>query len=56
MMSHGHKQVRGNTHSYDVVRTIEKFASNPSLGKLYNMGSGRENSISIVEVIDRIAA
>jgi hypothetical protein len=58
MMSHGHQQVRevrGNTHSYDVVRAIEEFASKPCFGKVYNIGSGSENSISIVEHANFIA-
>jgi hypothetical protein len=56
MMSHAHKPIRGNFHSYDVVRTIEEFASNPCFGNIYNLSSDRANSISIVEVIDHIDA
>jgi CDP-paratose 2-epimerase len=48
------KQVRDNIHSYDVVRAIEEFAANPRPGEVYNMGGGRENSISMLEAIDRI--
>src|SRR5467141_3434655 len=48
------KQVRDNIHSYDVVRAIEEFAANPRPGEVYNMGGGRENSISILEAIMRI--
>ena len=48
------KQVRDNIHSYDVVRAIEEFALNPRPGEVYNMGGGRENSISVLEAIDRI--
>ncbi len=48
------KQVRDNIHSYDVVRAIEEFAANPRPGEVYNMGGGRENSISILEAITRI--
>jgi CDP-paratose 2-epimerase len=48
------KQVRDNIHSYDVVRAIEEFALNPRPGEVYNMGGGRENSISMLEAIDRI--
>ena len=47
------KQVRDNIHSHDVVRAIEEFAANPRPGEVYNMGGGRENSISMVEAIDR---
>jgi len=48
------KQVRDNLHSYDVVRAIEEFANNPRLGEVYNLGGGRENSISILEAIERV--
>jgi len=49
-------RVQGQTgarqiHSYDVVRAIEEFAANPRPGEVYNMGGGRENSISILEAI-----
>jgi CDP-paratose 2-epimerase len=48
------KQVRDNIHSHDVVRAIEEFAANPRPGEVYNLGGGRENSISMLEAIDRI--
>jgi CDP-paratose 2-epimerase len=48
------KQVRDNLHSRDVVRAIEEFAANPKPGEVYNLGGGRENSVSILEAIDRI--
>jgi CDP-paratose 2-epimerase len=48
------KQVRDNIHSHDVVRAIEEFAANPRPGEVYNMGGGRQNSISMLEAIDRI--
>jgi CDP-paratose 2-epimerase len=48
------KQVRDNIHSYDVVRAIEEFSENPRPGEVYNLGGGRENSISIIEVIGRL--
>jgi CDP-paratose 2-epimerase len=48
------KQVRDNIHSYDVVRAIEEFTANPRPGEVYNMGGGRENSISLLEAIARI--
>ncbi len=48
------KQVRDNIHSYDVVRAIEEFAGDPRPGEVYNLGGGRENSISILEAIERI--
>jgi CDP-paratose 2-epimerase len=48
------KQVRDNIHSYDVVRAIEEFADNPRMGEVYNIGGGRDNSVSILEAMDRI--
>jgi CDP-paratose 2-epimerase len=50
------KQVRDNIHSYDVVRAIEEFAANPRPGEVYNMGGGRENSVSMLEAIAQIEA
>jgi len=48
------KQVRDNIHSHDVVRAIEEFAANPRPGEVYNLGGGRENSVSILEAISKI--
>ncbi len=48
------KQVRDNIHSSDVVSAMEEFASNPKPGEVYNMGGGRDNSISMLEAIARI--
>ncbi len=48
------KQVRDNIHSHDVVRAIEEFAANPRPGEVYNLGGGRENSISMLEAIAKI--
>src|SRR5215813_388108 len=48
------KQVRDNIHSHDVVAAIEAFAAAPRPGEVYNMGGGRENSVSILEAITRI--
>jgi CDP-paratose 2-epimerase len=48
------KQVRDNIHSHDVVRAIEEFAANPQPGEVYNMGGGRENSISMLEAIAKV--
>jgi CDP-paratose 2-epimerase len=43
------KQVRDNIHSYDVVRFMHEFFLAPRCGEVYNIGGGRENSISILE-------
>jgi CDP-paratose 2-epimerase len=46
------KQVRDNIHSYDVVRFIDAFVEAPRCGEVYNVGGGRENSISILEAFE----
>ena len=48
------KQVRDNIHSHDVVCAIEEFAANPRPGEVYNLGGGRENSISMLEAIAKV--
>jgi CDP-paratose 2-epimerase len=48
------KQVRDNIHSHDVVRAMEEFAANPRPGEVYNLGGGRENSVSMLEAIAKI--
>jgi CDP-paratose 2-epimerase len=48
------KQVRDNIHSHDVVMAIEAFAENPRPGEVYNLGGGRENSVSMLEAIGKI--
>jgi CDP-paratose 2-epimerase len=37
-----------------VIRAIEEFATNPRPGEVYNMGGGRENSVSVLEAISKI--
>jgi CDP-paratose 2-epimerase len=43
------KQVRDNIHSFDVARFIEEFIKAPRVGEVYNLGGGKDNSISILE-------
>ncbi len=50
------KQVRDNIHSSDVVRAFEEFARNPRPGEVYNLGGGRDNSVSMLEAIAQIEA
>jgi CDP-paratose 2-epimerase len=50
------KQVRDNIHSYDVIQAFEAFRRNPRPGEVYNLGGGRQNSISIVEAFDLVEA
>jgi len=47
------KQVRDNVHSYDVCTAVMAFAESPSPGAVYNLGGGRENSVSVLEAIAR---
>ncbi len=48
------KQVRDQIHSYDVIKACEAFFNNPRPGEVYNLGGGRENSISVLESITAI--
>jgi CDP-paratose 2-epimerase len=49
------KQVRDNIHSLDVARFMWEFIQAPRTGEVYNLGGGRENSISIIEAFSLIA-
>ncbi len=48
------KQVRDNIHSEDVVKAFEEYIRNPKNGEVYNLGGGRDNSISILEAIQHL--
>ncbi len=48
------KQVRDNIHSLDVVRAADEFFVNPRPGEVYNIGGGRENSLSILEAFEQV--
>jgi len=50
------KQVRDQIHCRDVARLFLEFHEHPRAGEVYNLGGGRENSISILETIDLLAA
>jgi CDP-paratose 2-epimerase len=50
---HKGKQVRDNIHSFDVCTAIVAYADNPRPGAVYNLGGGRDNSISMREAIAR---
>lgn len=52
------KQVRDNIHSYDVARFIEEFIATPRIAEVYNIGGGKENTVSIHEafsIIEKIS-
>jgi CDP-paratose 2-epimerase len=48
------KQVRDNIHAADLVQAFWQFHNNPKQGAIYNIGGGRNNSTSILEVIDTV--
>lgn len=49
------KQVRDNIHSYDVARFIDEFLKAPRAGEVYNIGGGKDNTVSILEAFDLIS-
>ncbi|MBM3861384.1 MAG: NAD-dependent epimerase/dehydratase family protein [Verrucomicrobia bacterium] len=48
------KQVRDNIHSHDVARFAEEFIKSPRCAEVYNIGGGRNNSVSILEAFSRV--
>lgn len=50
------KQVRDNLHGQDVVGAFHEFFQNPRPGEVYNLGGGRENSVSMLEAIAKVEA
>ena len=46
------KQVRDQIHCSDVISAFEEYISNPRPGEVYNIGGCKENSASILEIID----
>jgi CDP-paratose 2-epimerase len=48
------KQVRDNIHSFDVVNFMWEFIQNPRIGEVYNLGGGKNNSISMLESFSKI--
>jgi CDP-paratose 2-epimerase len=55
---HGYKgkQVRDQVHSTDVARLFLHFFQQPRCGEVYNLGGGRQNSLSILETLDALAS
>lgn len=49
------KQVRDQIHCHDVARLFLEFYKHPRMGEVYNLGGGRENSVSILETVDILA-
>jgi len=51
------KRVRDNIHSYDLVTACyEIFKNPPEPGEVFNIGGGRDNSVSIIEALSIAAA
>jgi CDP-paratose 2-epimerase len=50
------KQVRDNIHSYDVARFIHHFIDSPRIGEVYNLGGGKNNTVSLLEAFDLISS
>lgn len=48
---YGGKQVRCNIHAADVLTAFDAFHRNPRPGAVYNLGGGRDGSISMLEAI-----
>jgi CDP-paratose 2-epimerase len=48
------KQVRDQIHSADVIAAFDAFAAAPRPGEVYNLGGGRENSISMLEAFSML--
>ena len=48
------KQVRDIIHAKDVVLAMDLFFKKPIKGGVFNLGGGRENSASLIEVIDKL--
>lgn len=48
------KQVRDQIHCLDVASLFLEFYNNPRCGEVYNLGGGRQNSMSILETIEAL--
>jgi CDP-paratose 2-epimerase len=54
IFGHKGKQVRDNIHCEDVIAAFREFYRHPRAGEVYNLGGGRENSVSILEAIAKV--
>jgi len=48
------KQVRDNIHAWDVANFVSEFIAAPRIAEVYNLGGGKENSISMMEAFTLI--
>lgn len=54
IIGYGGKQVRDQIHASDLAAGILRYAEKPRAGEVYNVGGGKENSLSILEAVERI--
>jgi CDP-paratose 2-epimerase len=45
------KQVRDNIHAHDVATFIAQYIDSPRPGEVYNLGGGKQNSVSLMEAM-----
>ena len=50
------KQVRDIIHAKDVARAFYLYHKNPLKGEVFNLGGGRKNSASVLELIEKVSA
>jgi len=50
------KQVRDNIHAWDVATFIAAFIQSPRVAEVYNLGGGKNNSISMMEAFALISS
>ena len=48
------KQVRDQIHCADVISAFEAYIQNPTPGAVYNIGGGKQNAASVLEVINML--
>jgi CDP-paratose 2-epimerase len=48
------KQVRDNIHSWDVANFVAHFIKAPRVAEVYNLGGGKNNSVSMMEAFSLI--
>jgi CDP-paratose 2-epimerase len=48
------KQVRDNIHSEDVASFMHQFYLKPRCGEVYNIGGGKDNSVSMLEAFEMV--
>ena len=49
------KQVRDIIHVKDVAQAFYLYSKNPKKGEVFNLGGGRENSASVLELIEKVS-